>query len=142
VEIAQRLREARTYGDGSNNDEYHAVVEEQMVLEACLRSLEATIARAKVVDRREVEDGMAVIVSTLLIEDLDAGTLSWYRLGSAHEMLRRETISANSPMGTALVGASPGTIVTVDLPNGRSRSVRVAEVLTPGTAGSRARAAA
>jgi hypothetical protein len=45
-------------------------------------------------------------------------------------------------MGKALVGATPGTIVTVDLPNGRSLSVRLAEVVTPGTAESRARAAA
>ena len=87
-DIAQRLREARTYGDGSNNDEYHAVREEQMVLEARLRSLEATIARAKVVDRREIEDGVAVLGSTLLIEDLESRALSEYRLGSAHETLR------------------------------------------------------
>jgi transcription elongation factor GreA len=142
LEIAERLREARAYGDGSNNDEHHAVVEEQMVLEARLRSLDATIARAKVVDRREPEDGVAVIGSTLLIEDLDSGSLSEYRLGSDHETLRPDTISVSSPMGKALVGATPGTIVTVDLPNGRSLSVRLAEVVTPGTAESRARAAA
>jgi transcription elongation factor GreA len=142
LEIADQLREARAYGDGSNNDEHHAVVEEQMVLEARLRSLEATLARAKVVDRRELEDGVAVIGSTLLIEDLESGTVNRYRLGSAHERLRPDTISASSPMGKALVGATPGTIVTVDLPNGRSRSVRLAEVVTPGMAESRARAAA
>jgi transcription elongation factor GreA len=142
LEIAERLREARAYGDGSNNDEHHAVVEEQMVLEARLRSLEATIARAKVVDRRELEDGVAVLGSTLLIEDLESGALSEYRLGSDHETLRPDTISVSSPMGKALVGATAGTIVTVDLPNGRSRSARLAEVVTPGTAGTRARAAA
>ncbi len=141
-EIAEQLREARAYGDGSNNDEHHAVVEQQMVLEARLRSLEATIARAKVVDLRELEDGVAVIGATLLIEDLFSGALGEYRLSSDHEALRPDTISASSPMGQALVGATPGTIVTVDLPNGRSRSVRLAEVVTPGTAGSRARAAA
>ena len=88
-----------------------------MVLEARLRSLEATIARAKVVDRREIEDGVAVIGSTPLIEDLDSGTLSQYRLGSAHDTLRADTISASSPMGKALVGApkarsSPSTFLT------------------------------
>ena len=48
-EIAQRLREARSYGDGSNNDEYHALREEQMVLEARIALLEATVARAVVI---------------------------------------------------------------------------------------------
>ena len=113
-----------------------------MVLEARLRSLEATIARAKVVDRRELEDGVAVLGSTLLIEDLESGPLSEYRLGSDHETLRPDTISVSSPMGKAFVGATAGTIVTVDLPNGRSRSARLAEVVTPGTAGTLARAAA
>jgi transcription elongation factor GreA len=141
-EIADRLREARAYGDGSNNDEHHAVVEEQMVLEARLRSLEATIARARVVDRHRVENGVAVIGSMLLIEDLDSGALSRYRLGSDHETLRPDTISVSSPMGRALVGAAPGTTVAVDLPRGRSRRVRLAEVVAPRTAANRARAAA
>ena len=142
LEITERLREARAYGDGSNNDEHHAVVEEQMVLEARLRSLEDTIARARIIDRHQVEEGVAVIGSLLLIEDLDSGALTEYRLGSDHDTLRSDTISVSSPMGKALVGAARGTIVTVDLPHGRSRSVRLAEVATPGTAGSGARVAA
>ena len=47
--VEQRLREARPYGDGSNNDEYQDVREEQMVLEARLAALEDTIDRAVVV---------------------------------------------------------------------------------------------
>src|SRR5687768_15973286 len=50
LEIAERLREARFYGEGANNDEYHAVREEQMVLQARMAALEETIARAIVVD--------------------------------------------------------------------------------------------
>jgi transcription elongation factor GreA len=131
-EITQRLRDARAYGDGSNNDEHRAVREEQIVLEARLRSLEATIARAKVVDPRDGETGVAVIGSEVVIEDLDSGTLSEYRLGSAHETPRPDTISAGSPMGKALVGARPASSVTVELPSGRTRRVRLLEVDTPG----------
>jgi transcription elongation factor GreA len=141
-EIAERLREARAYGAGSNNDEHHAVVEEQMVLEARLRSLEDTIARASIVDRHQVEEGLAVIGSVVVIEDMDAGTLYEYRLGGDHEPVRSDTVSVSSPMGQALLAAAPGTIVTVDLPHGRSRTVRLAEVVAPGTAGSRGQARA
>jgi hypothetical protein len=56
--------------------------------------------------------------------------------------LGTDTISAASPMGRALVGATPGTIVTVELPNRRSRSVRLAEVTMDGVADPRSRAAA
>jgi transcription elongation factor GreA len=126
-EIAQRLREARSYGDGSNNDEYHAVREEQMVLAARIASLDNTVTRAVVLDPETAEEGVAVIGSTVSIEDLASGDRSRHRLASAHSA-DRGGISAASPMGHALMGATPGTVVTVDLPRGRSRSVRVMAV--------------
>lgn len=141
-EIAQQLREARAFGAGSNNDEFHAIREEQLVVEARIAALEETIARAAVVDPRDVEHGVAVIGSTVLIEDLDSGTVGQYRVASAHHSLGPDTISAASPMGQALVGAAAGTIVKVELPNGRSRSVRLADVTNDGGADPRTRAAA
>jgi transcription elongation factor GreA len=127
LQIAQALREARSFGEGSNNDEYHSVREEQMVLEAQLSSLEQTIERATVVGPEAVP-GAAVIGSTVSIEDLRSGTTASYRLTSAHQSLGPDVISAASPVGQALIGAVPGATVTVDLPNGRSRSLRLVDV--------------
>jgi transcription elongation factor GreA len=137
LEIAHRLREARAYGDGSNNDEYHAVREEQMVLEARIASLEETLARAIVLDAEDAAPGVAVIGSSVLIEDLASGALSQYRLASAHHSLGPDTISAASPIGQALIGTVPGTTVTVELPNGRSRTVRLVDVESEGPASPR-----
>src|SRR4051794_25963678 len=131
-EIAQRLREARSYGDGSNNDEYHAVREEQMVFEARIASLEDTVTSAVVVGPGAGDDGLAVIGSTVSIEDLASGDHSRHQLASAHSA-NRGGISAASPMGHGLMGATPGTVVTVDLPRGHSRSVRVIAVEGPAT---------
>jgi transcription elongation factor GreA len=142
VEIAQQLREARAFGAGSNNDEFHAAREEQLVLEARIAALEATVARAAVVPPGDVDRGVVVIGSTVLVEDLDSGAVSQYRLTSAYHPLGPDTISAASPIGQALIGAAAGTVVTVDLPNGRSRSVRLADVTNDGVADPRARAAA
>jgi transcription elongation factor GreA len=128
LEIAQRLREARSYGEGANNDEYHAVREEQMVLEARMASLEETIARATVVDPDDTQQGVAAIGSTVWVEDLASGTTAPYRLTSAHQPIGPDAISAASPIGQALMGAAPGAVATVDLPNGRSRSVRLVDV--------------
>jgi transcription elongation factor GreA len=130
LQIAQALREARSFGEGSNNDEYHAVREEQMVIEAQLASLEQTIERATVVGPDEAVPGAAVIGSTVSIEDLPSGTTASYRLTSAHQPLGPDVISAASPVGQALIGAIPGATVTVDLPNGRSRSMRLVAVET------------
>jgi transcription elongation factor GreA len=133
LEIAEGLREARSYGEGSNNDEYHAVREEQMVFEAQLAALEQTIERATVVGP-EPALGAAVIGSTVSIEDPASGTTARYRLTSAHQSLGPDVISAASPMGQALIGAIPGATVTVALPNGRSRSVRLVDVETGSSA--------
>ena len=128
LEIAQRLREARFYGEGANNDEYHAVREEQMVLQARMASLEETIARAIVVDPDDAVQGVAAIGSTVWVEDLASGTTAPYLLTSAHQPIGPDVISAASPIGRALMGAVPGTVATVDLPKGRSRSVRLVDV--------------
>jgi transcription elongation factor GreA len=128
LEIAQRLREARSYGEGANNDEYHAVREEQMVLEARMASLEETIGRATVVPSDDSERGVAAIGSTVWVEDLASGTTTPYRLTSAHQPIGPDVISAASPIGQALMGAVPGTVATVELPNGRARSVRLVDV--------------
>ena len=129
--VEQRLREARPYGEGSNNDEYHDVREEQMVLQARLAALEDTIDRAVVVDAEHARRGTVVIGATVTIEDLESGLTSRHRLCGAHQTLTPDAISAASPMGQALMGARAGAVATIDLPNGRSRRVRLVAVRMP-----------
>ena len=129
--VEQRLREARPYGEGANNDEYHDAREEQMVLEARLAALEDTIDRAVVVDAEHPKRGTAVIGATVTIENLESGLTSRHRLCGAHQTLTLDAISAASPMGQALMGARAGAVATIDLPNGRSRRVRLVAVRMP-----------
>jgi transcription elongation GreA/GreB family factor len=75
--------------------------------------------------------GVAAIGSTVWVEDLASGTMAPYLLTSAHQPIGPDVISAASPIGRALMGAVPGTVATVDLPNGRSRSVRLVDVEMP-----------
>jgi transcription elongation factor GreA len=138
VEIAQRLREARSYGEGLNN----AIREEQLVLEARMASLEDTIEAAVVIDLDDYDRGAAVIGSTVLIEDLASGAVSRHRVTSAHQPIGPDTITAASPIGQAIMGATPGTVVTVELPKGRSRSVRLVDVGTGEAASPEGKAAA
>ena len=126
-EIAQRLHDARAYGHGANNDEYHAVVEDQMVLSARIAMLDEIVGRAVVIDPDQADEGVAGIGATVLIEDFVLGEEHRYRLAGAHA-LDPDVISAASPMGQALIGAVAGDVVTLDLPNGGSRSVRLLAV--------------
>lgn len=132
-EIAQRLRDARQYGDGSNNDEFHAIREEQLVLGARIASLQETIDTAVVIDPDDYPQGAAAIGSLVAIEDLASGLTTQYRLVSAHDTVNAGTITAGSPMGQALIGATPGAVLTVELPNGRTRCVRLLDVTTDNT---------
>jgi transcription elongation GreA/GreB family factor len=88
------------------------------------RLLEKTVTSGVVLDPEKAGEGVAAIGSLVLIQDLASGDRSRHRLGSAHSG-DRAVISAASPIGHALMGATAGTVVTVDLPRGRSRSVRV-----------------
>lgn len=139
-EIAQRLHDARSYGNGSNNDEYHAIVEEQMVLSARIAMLDEIVGRAVVMDPDQAGEGVAAIGATVLIEDLVSGGEHRYRLAGAHA-LDPGVISAASPMGQALIGAVAGDVVTLDLPNGGSRSVRLLAVEAAAGANASPRAA-
>lgn len=132
--VAQRLRDARPYGEGSNNDEYHAVREEQMVLDARVAALEDTIDRAVLIDAKPRARGAVAIGANVTIEDLGTGTRSRHLLQGAHHTVAPGVISAASPMGQALMGARAGAVVTFDLPNGRARSVRLIAVRTPAQA--------
>jgi transcription elongation GreA/GreB family factor len=124
LELERLRHRSRSTDDG-------AALEERMVLQARLAALEDTIERAVVVDDSDAAPDVAVIGSTVTIEDVESGLRTQYHLGSAHGALGPDIISAASPMGEALIGARRGMVVTVDLPNGRSRTVRVASVKTP-----------
>jgi transcription elongation GreA/GreB family factor len=103
-----------------------AVREEQMVVEARIALLEHVIARAAIADPPE-PNGIVGIGSTVSLEDVPSGAIKTYRLASAHA-IGDGTISAASPMGQALIGSRVGAVVSLELPNGRSRSVRVVSV--------------
>jgi transcription elongation factor GreA len=130
-EIARLLREARAFGDDANNDEHQAVREQEAILEARIASLEEVLARATIVDPAEADGDVALLGSTVTIENLTTGKRASYRIAGAHETIADGMVSAASPMGQALMGARAGETVTAELPNGRTVEVRVLSVEPP-----------
>jgi transcription elongation factor GreA len=127
-EIAERLREARGFGEASVNDEYLAVQEEEAVLEAGIAGLEQLLDTAVILDEAE-PSGEVVTVGTLVtVEGLDAqGSVTFEVVGS-HQAARPEVVSAGSPVGHALSGRAAGDTVEVELPGGRERTLRVVAI--------------
>jgi transcription elongation factor GreA len=127
-ELARRLREARNFGGSTENDDLLAAAEDAVVDQARIAQLEELVRLAVVVDGPGVDDG-AGLGSTVRVSD-DAGRTSEYLLvGRRGEDSERHEITMASPVGKALWGARLGDVVDVVLPDGRSRSLSVLEVI-------------
>ena len=116
-----RLRERR-----ARSGEGEPLLEDELILDARIRSLERVLGRAWVVDPSTLERDVVAIGATVGLEDLDSQTYERYRVVGKHEPLRAGELSAASAIGKALLGRRSGETVAVELPNGSVRRFRVA----------------
>src|SRR6187551_3730599 len=115
---------ARAFGDLSENFEYHAAKNEQGLLEARIRTMRDRLDRAVVVEQDSSSSGEVATGSTVEVED-DKGELITVEISSVGG------VSPDSPLGAALLGATPGDVVEVRAPRG-SWQARVIAVSDPG----------
>jgi transcription elongation factor GreA len=130
VEYATRLEEARNFGDSSENDDYLQIKEEEAVTASRILRLETVLHRAEVVGAPTHANGRIGLGTTAEVEDVASGEVREHRLVGGYEPLDRGDVSANSPIGRALLGRSAGDEVLAVLPNGTQRSLRVAAIRT------------
>lgn len=118
--ISEDIAEARSKGDLSENAEYDAAKEEQGKLEARIAKLEDTVARARVVDEREVDTSKAYILSNVRVKNLSNDSEQTYTLVSEREAdISEGKISVNSPVGKGLLGKEEGDEVEIEVPAGK-----------------------
>ena len=115
-EIAQKLEKAISYGDLSENAEYHEAKEAQRVLEQRILELDNIIKSAKVVSTynstQQVQVGSVVLVSH------EGEKEKFQIVGSAEANPLEDKYSCSSPLGKALLGQSKGAVVKVKTPDG------------------------
>jgi transcription elongation factor GreA len=114
-EVVQAIATARGFGDLSENFEYHAAKNDQGLLEARIRTIRDRLDRAVVVDQASSANGVVGIGSTVDVED-ENGELITVEISSVGG------VSPDSPLGGALLGASPGDVVEVKAPRGSWRA--------------------
>ena len=129
-EIAQKLKEARAQGDLSENAEYDAAKDEQRNVEARIEELEKLLKNVEVVDDDGSDDGKKVkFGSTVKILDKELKEELTYRIVGASEAKCLEgSISDESPLGKALIGAKKGETISVEAPCGILK-YKVVEIL-------------
>lgn len=126
VELPRRLQLAREFGDPTGNDDYMQILEEEGVIMGQIRRLIKTLDNARVVDESESLPGVVNIgsVVSMRIEDNEVRR----RVVGAYEPVGTDSVSAVSPIGHAILGRSAGEALLVELPDGRSREIKIVEV--------------
>ncbi len=128
-EVAERIKEAREFGDISENSEYDDAKNEQAMLESRIATLEDKLRSASVIDARELSPDLVRVGSLVHVKDAGSGkSLKYTIVGSTESDPSANRLSNESPVGKALVGRKKGDAVTVNLPNGKSRELTVTKI--------------
>ena len=118
-EVSEQIKEARSFGDLSENSEYDEAKNEQAKVVTRIAELESLIEHAVVVDESEMKADIVNLGSTVKVLDLEFEEEIEYSLvgtNEANPMLGK--ISDRSPIGSAMIGAKEGDLITVNTPDG------------------------
>ncbi len=119
-EIAELIKEARGFGDLSENSEYDEAKNEQGKLYSRIAELEEILLHAVIVDESEIDSDKISIGCLVTATNLDNGKqLPEYRIvGTQEADVMARAVSEDSPFGKALMGAKVGDEVNVEAPKG------------------------
>jgi transcription elongation factor GreA len=118
-EMAQKIAEARSHGDLSENADYDAAKDEQGLMELKISKISATLSKSQVINKDEFPDDKVYILSKVKVKNVKMNMEVQYTMVSDAEADFMEgKISIDSPIGKALMGKTIGDIVEINLPAG------------------------
>ena len=128
-EVAEQIKEARSFGDLSENSEYDEAMNEQAKLEAKIARLENDIRNANILDEDNLNAGVVHPGSKVKVENVENGKKSEYTiLGPSESNPAQGIISDQSPIGKSLIGNRKGDIVDVQLPTGKVLQLKILSI--------------
>jgi transcription elongation factor GreA len=118
--VVEAIATARAHGDLKENAEYHAAKEEQGLMEARIRDIEAKLSNAQIIDVTKLSlSGRVVFGSTIHVVETESGTESKYQIvGDDEADIKAGLMSISSPIARALIGKEEGDAVDVVTPGG------------------------
>jgi len=118
-EIAEKIAEARSHGDLSENAEYDAAKEEQGLFELKLSKLEDILSRAREIDTSQFPSDKVHILSKVKVKNFKNQKVFEYFLVSPEEAdFQTGKISVTSPVGKGLIGSKVGDRIKINAPAG------------------------
>ncbi|MBA3840795.1 MAG: transcription elongation factor GreA [Thermoleophilaceae bacterium] len=128
-EVAERIKEAREFGDISENSEYDDAKNEQAMLEKQIADLEDKLRSATVIDEEAVSTEQVSVGSTVVVKDQKTEKSVKYKIvGSAEANPSEMKLSNESPVGRALIGRRRNEVVSVPVPRGPARELKVTKI--------------
>jgi transcription elongation factor GreA len=128
-EVAERIKEAREFGDIQENAEYDDAKNEQAMLEQRIAQLEERLRRATVVDEKDVDPDVVSVGVKVHVKDQKSGDSRKFQIvGSAEVDPTQDKLSNESPIGSALIGHKKGDVVTVEVPRGPRRKLKITKI--------------
>jgi len=128
-EVAARIKEAREFGDISENAEYDDAKNEQAMLESRIAALEDKLRAASVVERSELSTDIVRVGSLVHVKDEKTGKSVKYTIvGSAEANPAEHKLSNESPVGKALIGGKRNQLVSVKVPRGPARKLKITKI--------------
>ncbi len=117
--IAEKIAEARSHGDLSENAEYDAAKEAQSHLEFKIGKLEIMLSKVKIIAPEDMPKNEVYILSVVKVFDLGTKETITFTLVSPEEAdFEQDKISVTSPIGKALLGKKKNETVEVNVPDG------------------------
>ncbi len=128
-EIAEKIKEARSYGDLSENAEYDAAKDAQASMEQRITTIENMLKNAQIVSESDVTTDAISIGSKVKLYDVEFEEEMEYSIvGSTEANPDEGRISDESPIGAAILGHKVDDVVDVQLPNGEVIQFKVLEI--------------
>ena len=123
-EVSEQIKEARSFGDLSENSEYDEAKTEQGKLYSRIAEYKDLIEHAEIVDNVDynLPKDAVTLGSIVMVKDLDEDFEDKYEIVGSQEANPREgRISDDSPVGKGLIGRRAGETVTIPVPAGEIR---------------------
>ena len=125
-EIVERLKEARSFGDLSENSEYDAAKDKQAQNAARIAEIQAILANAQIA--ASTGDLTVSIGSTVTLVDPNGELMDVTLVGTTETNSLEHKISNESPVGHAIIGHGEGDSVEVVTPSGKTRIYTIAKI--------------
>ncbi|MGE5480986.1 MAG: transcription elongation factor GreA [Chloroflexota bacterium] len=119
IEIAQKIADARSHGDLSENADYDAAKEAQGLLELKISKLSETLSKVQIISADEFPNDKVYILSKVKVKNLTNSREMVFMMVSAEEAdFEQNKIAVSSPLGKALMGKTIGEVAEVNVPAG------------------------